>query len=169
MSLQDISNWLSVVGKVRLVLRLVSFWSGTWYRKLIFLKITFKEHCIYFKNVIWLYIHSGTPLARPPTGRYSIGHVSGSTGRVTLTFLKVSCIKVITSFVELFPTLKIIQLCLACCHSQAYHIFVFEKRDASEQRALSEKCGSYTLLGVCSYIGFLQLGHQEKLKYNVFY
>jgi len=32
---------------------------------------------------------------------------------------------------------------------------MFEKRYASEQRALSEKCGSYTLLGVCRYIGFL--------------
>jgi len=29
---------------------------------------------------------------------------------------------------------------------------VFEKRDASEQRALSEKCGSYTLL---AYIAIL--------------
>jgi len=33
---------------------------------------------IIFKHVIWIYIHSGTPLARPPTGRRTIGRVSGA-------------------------------------------------------------------------------------------
>jgi len=55
----------------------MSFWSAIWYRKLIFLKITFKENFIFLKNVIWIYIHSGTPLARPPTGRDSIDRVQG--------------------------------------------------------------------------------------------
>jgi len=54
----------------------VLFWSGIWYGKLIFLKLTFKENFIYLKNVIWIYICSGTQLARPPTGRHSIGRFS---------------------------------------------------------------------------------------------
>jgi len=55
----------------------VLFSSGIWYEKLIFLKTIFKENFIYFKNVTWLYLYSGTPVARPPTGRHSIGPVSG--------------------------------------------------------------------------------------------
>jgi len=35
-------------------LKLVLFWSGIWYAKLIFLKIIFKENFIYFKSVIWI-------------------------------------------------------------------------------------------------------------------
>jgi len=31
------------------------------------------------------------------------------------------------------------------CHAWAYHTFVIENRDASEQRTLSEKCGSYLI------------------------
>ena len=54
------------------------FSSGIWYGKLIFLKLIFKENFIYLKNVIGLYIYSGTPLARPPTGRRSIGCVNGT-------------------------------------------------------------------------------------------
>ena len=77
---------------------------------------------IYLKNIIWVYIYicSGTPLARPPTGRHSIRRVSGaasSGGRVAPALLKVSCIIAITSFLQLFPWLKVIQLCLKCCHS----------------------------------------------------
>jgi len=34
------------------------------------------EKFIYLKNVIWIYIYSGTALARPPTGWHSIGRVS---------------------------------------------------------------------------------------------
>jgi len=63
---------------VRLVLTFVLFSSGIWYGKLIFLKIIFKENFIYLKNVIGIYIYSGTPLARPPIGRHSIGRVSGT-------------------------------------------------------------------------------------------
>ena len=154
------------------------FSSGIWYGKLIFLKIIFKENFIYLS--FHLDIYSGTPLARPhtgrpvnclghqvgrrvfwdgskffkimsnnfklisntffhggqerfqgaspsaplvtglPTGRQSIGRVSGAAGwggRVTLAFLKVSCIIAITSFLQFFPWLKVISLCLSCCHS----------------------------------------------------
>jgi len=50
----------------------VLFWSGIWYRKLIFLKIILKENFIYLKNVIWIYIYTVElrQLARPPTGRH---------------------------------------------------------------------------------------------------
>jgi len=37
---------------------------------------------MYLKNVIWIYISSETPLARPPTGRHPVGRASG-TGLVT--------------------------------------------------------------------------------------
>ena len=57
----DTSNWAITVGKVRLnfsqvsfKVRLVVFWSGIWYGKLIFLKIIFKENFIYLKSVIWI-------------------------------------------------------------------------------------------------------------------
>ena len=65
-------------GVFRFKVRLVLFWSGIWYGKLIFPKIIFKETFICLKNVIWIYrnICSGTPLARPPTGRQSIGRIS---------------------------------------------------------------------------------------------
>jgi len=63
-------------GWVSFKVRLVLFWSGIWYGKLIFLKIIFKEKFIYLKNVIWIYIYRGTPITRPPIGRHSIGHVS---------------------------------------------------------------------------------------------
>jgi len=39
-------------GYFRFKVRLVPFWSGIWYGKLIFLKIIFKENFIYLKNVI---------------------------------------------------------------------------------------------------------------------
>jgi len=52
------------------------FWLGVWDRQLIFLKILFKENFIYLKNVIWIYLYSGTPIT-PPTGRHSISCVSG--------------------------------------------------------------------------------------------
>jgi len=49
-SIQDISNWAIMVGNVRLnfgwvsfEVRLVLFWSGIWYGKLIFLKIILKK------------------------------------------------------------------------------------------------------------------------------
>jgi len=32
---------------------------------------------------------------------------------------------------------------VAVAHLWAYHIFVTENRDASEQRVISDKCGSY--------------------------
>ena len=55
------------------------FWSGIWYGKLIFLKIIFKENFVYLKCHLDIYIiYSGTPVARPPAGRLSIGHVSGA-------------------------------------------------------------------------------------------
>jgi len=41
---------------------LMLFCPGIWHGKLIFLKIIFKEYFIYIKNVIWIYIYSGTPL-----------------------------------------------------------------------------------------------------------
>jgi len=41
---------------------------------------------------------------------------------------------------------------------------MFEKRDASEQRALSEKCGSYTLLGVC-WIPIVRTPKKTKIMY----
>jgi len=40
---------------------------------------------------------------------------------------------------------------------------VIENRDASEERALSDKCGSYLTEHVAIFL-FLQLRHQEKLK-----
>ena len=72
-----------MVGKVELWLvslkiRLVLFWSGIWYGKQIFMKIIFKENFIYLKNVIWIYLYSGNPITRPPTGRHSIGRASGA-------------------------------------------------------------------------------------------
>ena len=48
------------------------FWSGIWYGELIVLKIIFKEKIIYLQNVILIYVYSGTPLARPPTGWHSV-------------------------------------------------------------------------------------------------
>jgi len=51
---------------------------GIWFGKLIFLKIIFKENFIYLKSFIWINTCSGTPLSRPPTGRHSIGRVSGA-------------------------------------------------------------------------------------------
>jgi len=45
---------------------------------LLLLKIIMKNFFIYFKIVIGIYIYSGTPLARPPTGRHSIGRVNGA-------------------------------------------------------------------------------------------
>jgi len=51
---------------------------GIWYGKLIFLKIIFKENFTYLENVIWVHTYSGTPITRPPTGRRSIGRVSGA-------------------------------------------------------------------------------------------
>jgi len=58
----------------------VLFWSGIWFAKLIFLKIIFKENFINLRIVIWIYIYtySGTPPARPPTGRHLIGRVRGT-------------------------------------------------------------------------------------------
>jgi len=44
-------------GEFSFKVRLVLFWSGIWYGKLIFLKIIFKESFIYLKNVIWIYIY----------------------------------------------------------------------------------------------------------------
>ena len=51
-----------MVGNVRLTfgwvsfkVKLVLFWSGIWYGKLIFLKLVFRENFIYLKNVIWIY------------------------------------------------------------------------------------------------------------------
>jgi len=85
----------------------VLFSSGIWYEKLIFLKTIFKENFIYFKNVTWLYLYSGTPVARPPTGRHSIGRVAGWGGRVTLAFLKVACIIAVTSFLQFYIQLKV--------------------------------------------------------------
>jgi len=64
-------------GEVSFQVRLMLFWSGISYGKLILLKIIFKENFIYLRNVIWIYIYSGTPLARTPTGRHSIGRASG--------------------------------------------------------------------------------------------
>jgi len=32
---------------------------------------------IYLKNIIWIHLYSGTTLARPPTGRHSIGRIAG--------------------------------------------------------------------------------------------
>jgi len=49
--------------------------------KLIFRNTIFENNFIYLKNVIWIYtvhVYSGTPLAKPPTGRHSIGRVSGT-------------------------------------------------------------------------------------------
>ena len=89
------------------------FRSGIWYGKLIFLKIIFKANFIHLKNVIciYIYIYSGIPLAGPPTGLHSIGHVSGAAGwggHVTLAFIKVSRIIAITSFLQFFPLFEII-------------------------------------------------------------
>ena len=42
------------------------------------MKIIMKKIFIYFKIVIGIYIYSGTPLARPPTGRHSTGRVNGA-------------------------------------------------------------------------------------------
>jgi len=87
----------------------VLFWSEIWCGKLSFLKIIFKENCIYLRYVIWIYIYSGTPIIRLPTGGHSIGRVNGA-GVVayTLAFLKVSSIIAITSFLNFFPGLKFI-------------------------------------------------------------
>jgi len=57
-----------------------------------FLLNFFKENFIYTKNVISMHIHSGTPLARPPAARQSIGRVFGSgvvvlVDLITLVFL----------------------------------------------------------------------------------
>jgi len=38
----------------------------------------FKENFICLRNVIWIYIYSGTQITRPPAGRHSIGRVSGT-------------------------------------------------------------------------------------------
>jgi len=62
---------------VRLVAGLVLIWSRIWYGKLIFLKIIKKKKIICLKIVIWS-LDSVTPLARLPTGRHSIGRVSGA-------------------------------------------------------------------------------------------
>jgi len=91
-----------------LVLWLVLFSSGIWYGRLIFLKIIFKENCIFLKNVFWIFAYSGTPLARPSTGRHSIRRVTGLGWPVTLAFLKISCTIAITSFLQISPSLKVI-------------------------------------------------------------
>jgi len=82
----------------------VLFWSGIWYRKLIFLKIILKENFIYLKNVIWIYIYSGTPPASTTTHWTALNWSCSGAGvvasAVTHAFLKVSCIIEITSFLQ---------------------------------------------------------------------
>jgi len=48
-------------GQVKFNVRLVLFWSGIWYGKLIFLKLLFTENFLYPKNIIWIYMYSGSP------------------------------------------------------------------------------------------------------------
>jgi len=81
-----------MVGKVSVILVRNLVWKADFFRKYYLTKLTF----IYLKNIIWIYIYSGTPLARPPTGWHSIVRFSGA-GRVTLAFLKVTFTIAITS------------------------------------------------------------------------
>jgi len=53
------------------------FWSELWYGKLIFLKL-FLEKILSSSKMSFWYIYSGTTRARRPTGRHSVGRVSGA-------------------------------------------------------------------------------------------
>jgi len=84
------------------------FWSRIWHGKLVFLKTIFKEILFTQKCHLDIYICSGTPLARPSTGRHWIGRVNGArvvalVDFITLAFLKVSCI----SFPNVHITVRI--------------------------------------------------------------
>ena len=128
-------------------------------------KADFSENMFYRKfyllqNAIcthtYIYIYTQWNSASTSTGCHSIGRVSGAAGwavLVTHAFLKVSCrllIIAITSLLQFFPWLKVIQFCLTCCHSPSLLFLFF--------------CGALQLVG---YVAPGQITESQIMEYRV--
>jgi len=92
---------------------------------------------------IYIYIYSGTPLTRPPTGRHWIGRASGAgvvalVDLITLAFLKVSCI----SFPNVHMAIRIsLSMAILNCSGEwsfsKLKIIKYEVRSCMGQQRLS--------------------------------